>query len=276
MLVHVCGIPGSMESFTTSIPDEDLESWSRMRMKIFDELRKNIDEHTLTTYYCPLYLVNPEGAILDKSDLGQAPECVIMPRGSHADEFEVDIAASRALNDPVMNWSERKESFDKFGDFCNESRISLCNLNFRQIDPNIIECQVCRVAQRFDHVFLPIMMQHALANPSCANLSMWNGKTLTSPSMISRWAQEMVKQTVRNLTAHRFTNILQKRVRTAKINDHVPKRKYICSICLTNSAEVLYMPCLHLTTCTKCHLEKNNDTCQNCAQPITIATKVFN
>ena len=276
MIVYVCGISGIIEAFALNIPVMEPMSWTRFRLKIFSLLKAKIEEQILSTYYCPMYLVDQDGALLDRDDLNSTTECIVLPRGSHSDEYEVDFAAAKNANDPKLNWAGRKGTFDKYGDYCEEARVSLCNLNFVQIDKDIIKCQMCDCAQRFDHTFLPVMMQHGLANPSCPALEMWNGKTSTSPAMVSRWAKELVKQTISNLNTHNFMKALRRTIRGPELNEHHPKRRYICSICLTNTAEVLYLPCLHLATCIKCHKDKTNNTCQNCAQPITIATKIFN
>ena len=275
MQVYVCGIPDELEAFVITVPEDALSSWNGFRLYVYNKMRNRITHNVLIRYFSPLYITGLNGILGCHDDLKAGEEVVILPRGSHCEDADIEAAANKHHHDDDLNWADRLKTFNYFNEYTEQAQVKLTNLHFKQIESRIVKCQICHCVQRVDDFFIPIMLQHGIASPSCPGLEMWNGKMHTSASIVSSWAKELVHLTVKTLNASKFYRTLRNSIRKPDRTEHNPNAAYICSICLVNPAEIIYLPCLHLTTCVLCHESKNNNNCQNCMQPISMSSKVF-
>ena len=276
MQVYVCGVADELQPFSLTIPGEAKSSWNRCRIFVYEQMRKVVTQDVLSRYFSPLYLTSSSEIIQGHEDLKTATEVVVIPRGSYFEEAQVDVVAATKNHHIWFSWEERMDSFRKFDEYTSEMQRQLSNLNFCQVESHIVKCQNCQCVQRLDNFFLPVMLQHAITNPSCTALEMWNGKMITSASMISNWLQQLVTTTIKTINSSKFAKSFRNALRRPNLADHDPERVYKCSICLVNSAEVIYLLCLHFVTCIACYQAKQDERCQNCQQNITCSSNVYN
>ena len=276
MQIYVCGVADELQPFSINIPAEATTCWNRFRICVYESMRKVVTQDILSRFFSPLYVTSTEGVLQSHEDLLSAPEVIIVPRGSYFEDTQVEVVAATKHHHMWFGWEERMETFRRFDEYTSDMQRTLANLNFCQVESHIIKCQHCQCVQRLDNFFLPVMLQHAITNPSCAALEMWNGKMLTSATMISNWLQQLVVTTVKTVNSSKFMRSLRNAMRKPTMDEHDPAREFKCSICLSNSAEVIYLPCLHFTTCIPCFQAKSDEKCQNCQQHITCFSKVFN
>ena len=275
MIVLVSGIPNEVNSFSMTIDDDHKTNWTRFKIALADKIKDVIDYDLLMKHYFPLFIMNEIGIVASANDLARTNECVVLPRGSLLDNASTELANFRDGNQNKLNWSQCQNSFRSFDEYSDEIRDTLCNLNFKQIGFGIVKCQTCQVPQKLENFFLPIMTQHAIASPSCPNLDIWNGKLIISPSVFSTWAQELTCKTIKEYKEASFSRLIRSRALVPDTDISVKMEMPLCNICYTNFADLLYLPCLHYNTCSRCHSSKQNNTCQTCHLEVQITTKIF-
>ena len=120
MIIYFCGISGIIEAFTINVQILQSMNWTRFRLE----------------------------TLLDLAKLVTMTECLSCQGAQMRMNMKSISHRRKALTILNLVGQDATETFDKYGDFGEEAKVSLSNLNFLQIDKDIIKCQTCDCAQR--------------------------------------------------------------------------------------------------------------------------------